>query len=68
MACPHLNYVFTHTTFPLQVSYVLQNAGLTSATSATGATLIGLLVLQNAVSALAPWSASFSEANLRVGA
>jgi len=54
-----------HPNITEQVSYGLQLAGLDNATSATGATLIGLIVLQNVISAFAPWSATFSQENLR---
>jgi hypothetical protein len=50
-----------------QLSYGLNLVGLNNATSATGAALIGGIVLWNTVSAFAPWSATFTEENLRVG-
>jgi hypothetical protein len=56
-----------HLPFALQLSYGLQWVGLNNATSATGAALIGGIVLWNTISAFAPWSATFSEENLRVG-
>jgi hypothetical protein len=56
-----------HPNITEQVAEGLQLAGLNNATSATGAALIGGVVLWNIISALAPWSATFSEDNLRVG-
>jgi len=54
-----------HPNITEQVSYGLQLAGLNNATSATGATLIGLIVLQNFITGLAPWSTTFTSENLR---
>jgi hypothetical protein len=49
-----------------QIAGGLQLAGLSGATSATGATLLAFIVIQNVITSLAPWSATFSRENLMV--
>jgi len=53
-----------HPNITEQIAGGLQLAGLTNATSATGATLLSFIVIQNIITSLAPWSATFSKENL----
>jgi len=54
-----------HPNITQQIGFGLQLGGLNNATAATGTTFLVLLVLHNAITSLAPWSATFSEENQR---